>query len=899
MERGVLVLWLLLAGAASWAEIAVELAPGEVIVLQRLHGVDAIRIDGHLDEPVWQTLPAYDEFVVIEPDTLGETVHDTYIRLAYDERGLYVGAEMRQPAETLITRLSSRDERGLNRDSINLTLDTSGAGRYGYWFGINLGDSLMDGTVLPERQFSNDWDGPWQGRSQQTPTGWTAEFFIPWSTLSMPTVGELRRMGLYMSRKVAYLDERWGWPALPDTVPKFMSALQPLEMVGVAPRQQYNFYPFLAASYDGIDDEMQYRAGADVFWRPSSNFQLNATLNPDFGNVESDDVVINLTATETFFPEKRLFFLEGQDLFVATPRADTRGGGVGNTGAPYSMVYTRRIGGVPRFAETPPGVTIPKRSRFRPVELHGAAKVTGQTGGLRYGLLGAFEDDIRFDAQDGQQPRRLYQDGSDYGVARLLYEDGSTGAYRALGFLSTAVLNPQRDALAQGVDGHYLSADGRWKFDGQLMTSDIDRIGRGYGGFVDLEYTFRRGMQQRFGIEYFDETFDINDLGFLERNDHYRVRSAFVLTRSDLGWARNYQLDVRGFLQKNLSESLFNGGGVFVTNRVTMHNLSRLTSRLHFMPRQYDDLNSFGNGTYRVDERAEALLFWDSDTSQPLSVNLGGGYWQERVGGSTVMSRAGVSWRPDDRFSLNFDVEYLDRDGWLLHQADDLFATFQAHQWKPRLSMDYFLGPRQQLRLAFQWVGIKAREDTFLRVPACPGDLFPSINPPAPVSGRAMTSQCPSTVSRRVTAGKSRRCRTSSWSIPARRTSVPRWTTTASAKSSATPGISRCRTSWSSRSAIAWGPDRDPWETCGRPVGGPVGGPVGDLWEAFGRPVGAACSRDLRASRSQIAPTACELFPWERFSIAIINRSNWLGPHAAPERSRLKNSRRVLGPWVV
>jgi hypothetical protein len=157
-----------------------------------------------------------------------------------------------------------------------------------------------------------------------------------------------------------------------------------------------------------------------------------------------------------------------------------------------------------------------------------------------------------------------------------------------------------------------------------------------------------------------------------------------------------------------------------------------LTSRLHFMPRQYDDLNSFGNGTYRVDERAEALLFWDSDTSQPLSVNLGGGYWQERVGGSTVMSRAGVSWRPDDRFSLNFDVEYLDRDGWLLHQADDLFATFQAHQWKPRLSMDYFLGPRQQLRLAFQWVGIKAREDTFLRVPARPGDLFPIDKPTGP-----------------------------------------------------------------------------------------------------------------------------------------------------------------------
>lgn len=726
------MLWLLLTGAAVRADVTVELAPGEVIALERLTAGESIRIDGFLDEPVWQTVRAYDEFVVIEPDTLGETSHRTLIRFAYDDRGLYVGADMRQPVDTLIKRLSSRDERGVNRDSINLTLDTSGTGRYGFWFGINLGDSLMDGTVLPERQFSNDWDGPWRGRSQQTATGWTAEFHIPWSTLSMPTTGEIRRMGLYMSRKVAYLDERWGWPALPSTVPKFMSALQPIQMREVAPRQQYNLYPFVAASYDGIDDDMEYRVGTDVFWRPSSNFQLNATVNPDFGNVESDDVVINLTATETFFPEKRLFFLEGQDLFVATPRADTRGGGIGNSGTPYSMLYTRRIGGVPRFADPPPGVTIPKRSRFAPVELLGAAKVTGQAGGLRYGVIGAVEDEVIFDGLQGDQPRRVRQDGNDYGVVRVLYEDNAGGAYRALGMLSTAVLNPSRDAVSHGVDGHYLTADGKWKLDGQFITSDIDGADRGYGGFADLEYTFRRGMQQRFGVEYFDESLDINDLGFLERNDHYRVRSAFVLTRSDIAWLRNYELDVRGFVQKSLSESLFNGGGLFVTNRLTFRNLSSFTSRLHFFPKQYDDLNSFGNGTYRVEERAEAFAAWESDTSRPVSVELQLGGWQERLGGRTLKGEVELSWRPSDRFSVNLEVEHLDRDGWLLHQADDLFATFDARQWKPKLSMDYFIGPRQQLRLAFQWVGIRAREDEFQRIPETPGNLIPIDKPTGP-----------------------------------------------------------------------------------------------------------------------------------------------------------------------
>ena len=741
MERGAWLLALLLYGAAAKADIVaegvVDLAPGETVSLRRLDpSRDVIRIDGALDEPVWARLPAYDEFVVIEPDTLGPTRHETLIRLAYDARGLYVGAEMRQPVETLITRLSGRDDRALNRDSINLTLDTSGEGRYGFWFGINLGDSLMDGTVLPERQFSSDWDGPWRGRSRRTDTGWTAELFVPWSTLSMPATGTVRRMGLYMSRKVAYLDERWGWPALPETVPRFMSALQPLEMSEVAPRQQYNVYPFVAVTDDRIDDEVRYRVGADLFWRPSSNFQLNATVNPDFGTVESDDVVINLTATETFFPEKRLFFLEGQDVFVASPRADTRGGGVGNAGAPYSMVYTRRIGGIPRPPKPEAGVIIPDRELFRPTDLLGAAKLTGQIGGLRYGLLGAVEDEVKFDAVDNGRPVHLHQDGNDYGIARLLYEDSAPGRpYRALGVLSTAVLNPRRDALAHGIDGHYLTADGRFKVDTQVMTSDIDGVGRGYGGFMDFVYTFRRGMQQRFGFEYFDETFDINDLGFLERSDRYRARSSFLLTRSDLGWARNNEFDIRGFVQNNVSENLFTGAGIFVSDRLTFHNLSSVTARLNFLPEQYDDLNSFGNGTYRIEERGEVFLFWDSDSTRKLSYGGGTGTWQEHLGDTAWMTEAWLAWRPSDRFTLDLNVVYRDREGWLLHQHDDLFATFEARQWQPRVALDFFLNARQQFRVSLQWVGIRAREEGFYRIPAEPGELI-AIDKPTGVGFR-------------------------------------------------------------------------------------------------------------------------------------------------------------------
>ena len=121
-----------------------------------------------------------------------------------------------------------------------------------------------------------------------------------------------RRLGFFMMRKVAYLDERWRWPALPFTSERFMSALPQLRTPDVEQRQQVSFFPYISAARDEINDETDYRVWADVSWRPSSNLQVTAAINPDFGAVESDDVVVNLTAFETFFPEKRLFFLEGR-----------------------------------------------------------------------------------------------------------------------------------------------------------------------------------------------------------------------------------------------------------------------------------------------------------------------------------------------------------------------------------------------------------------------------------------------------------------------------------------------------------------------------------------------------------------------------------------------------------
>jgi len=733
---------LLAAALISYAEshltaLVIDTSPEETLVLDRRDSAE-IEVDGHLDESIWRDLPAYDEFVVLKPDTLLMPEYATRVRSFYNAKGLYFGVDMEQPVETLITRLSGRDRMDIERERIGVTLDTSGEGRYGYWFGVHLGDSVMDGTLLPERKFSSEWDGAWRAATQQTATGWSAEFYIPWGSISMPVVSGKRRLGLYMSRTVAYRDEMYGWPTLPFTKPQFMSKMKNLEVEGVDPRQQYSIYPFASVTDDRFDSVTRYRTGVDFLWRPSSSFQLSATVNPDFGAVESDDVIINLSATETFFPEKRLFFVEGQEIFVTSPRADTRSYGIGRGGLPTTLINTRRIGGKPLKPKLGPTYDISDRELDQPVELAAAAKVTGQSGRLRYGVMAAFEDDFKFDAEFEGDPIHLQGNPSDYGVARILYEDAPGGSYKALGYISTAMLNDSRKARTHGIDAHYLSAGGKLTFDGQLFLSDIEDEETGQGGFLDFEYNFRKGVTQRLGIEWADDHVNINDMGFLGRKSYRQIRSAHSRINSDLSWARQNEFDLRGFIQKN-TDGRLSGAGLFLGNRITLHKLHQLTIRLSFMPESYDDLNSFGNGTYRIEEKSSLEFSYDSDGSKSISYGIGLGVQEENLGDDTLVSRLSFSWRPDDRFALNFQVRHFKRKGWLLHQEDRNMTAFDAEQWTPSVSAEYFISARQQLKFSLQWVGIKAREREFYRVPDESGDLIEVVKPAGPTDSFSLS----------------------------------------------------------------------------------------------------------------------------------------------------------------
>lgn len=713
-------------------------ASTEPLVIRRFDEVD-IRIDGDLDEAIWLQVPSLDAMRVIEPDVLTAARYSTDTRIFYTDEGLYVGTRAEQPAASRIARLSSRD--GLvNRDGTYLYLDTSGSGIYGLFFGVNLGGTLLDGTLLPENQQSRLWDGAWDGRSRTTENGYTTEMFLPWSMMSMPDTQGIRSMALAVERRVAHLDETWGWPPLPGTQAQFLSGFQPIRLQDVHAGQQLAFFPFFAATRDRAGAQTSYRLGTDIFWRPSSDLQLTATFNPDFGTIESDDVIVNLTAFETFFPEKRLFFLEGSEIFITSPRSEIRGIS-GSSGArtvpnsfflqPTTLVNTRRIGGAARAPTLPPGVTVPDLELSKPSELIGALKATGNRGAFQYGMLLAAEEDTRFHASlaDGTPdgtPVRLDQDGRNFAVARLLYENTDNGR-KAIGWLSTMVEHPAEDAYTHGIDLHYRSRQARIIWDGQLLHSDVGST-KGYGGFVDLNYIPRQGILHRFSFDYLNDELNISDFGFIRRNDAITYRYTFQRRSSNL---RNFRSTSNGFTlsHETNTEGLTVRSSLYYGNTLTLMNSNQLTSTVIYRPQQWDDTLSNDNGDFRVDQGGVFEFTYGSDTSRKISASVGVNGVTEVFGDWSYTLKGGLTYQPNDRFSFDLDFQYRITDNWLISLNGPVLATYDADHWQPTISMDVFFSAKQQLRFSLQWVGIKADAQQLYRVPASPGELIPFGTP--------------------------------------------------------------------------------------------------------------------------------------------------------------------------
>ena len=367
-------------------------APGvaasrEVPVLQVQRSTSPIRIDGRLDEEAWTGAAAATDFVQGEPIEGAPAQHRTEVRVLYDEQALYVGARMYDDSPDAIARqLVRRDEAG-QFDFFEVSLDTNLDLRTGYVFQISAAGVQGDSYLFDDVRDDRSWDAVWESAVQVDEKGWTAELRIPLSQIRYLPSANPQDWGInFTRRRVASnersyfsLESRRGYGRV-----SVFGRLSGLELPRGVSRLELRPYVLTRGRAGPTEDGNPFQqprdanasAGLDARYGIGANFTLDATVNPDFGQVEVDPAVINLSAFETFYPERRPFFVEDARIFD-----------FGLSGGQNSLFYSRRIGRRPQRT-SPSGASYVDVAEQ--TSILGAMKLTGRTAsGLSVGALGA------------------------------------------------------------------------------------------------------------------------------------------------------------------------------------------------------------------------------------------------------------------------------------------------------------------------------------------------------------------------------------------------------------------------------------------------------------------------------------------------------------------------------
>lgn len=649
-----------------------------LLALMGLGGLSTSRadiiVDGKLDDVEWQSAQVCGDWVRTQPYVLDAPRHGSDARLVATPAGLAVGFTLDQPGRDARTKpRTPRDAADFHGDAVTFMVDFDADGRVGFEFSVALGEGIRDGLVTNQNERSSDWDGVWQYAVHETDEQWSVELVIPWSTASMrAAAGDTRDIAVFFERTVHASNERYACPGASIDRSVFLSAFRRYTIADYRTRQ-LDIVPYATVISDQRNDDSIFKAGADVFWKPSNNFQLVATVNPDFGQVESDELVINFSAIETVFTDKRPFFTENQGIF------DLR------TPANGQLIYTRRVG-----AATDDGLEGSS-------DIDAALKLNGSVGRFSYGAFAAQEED-----------------GED--VGRLFAATRASLPYRQfrVGHLATWTDRPflEREALVNAVD-YELSTQGRWRWSGQVIRSDIEQAGarsEGYQWWLQTDFAQTPVLAHTLEVMAIDDRFDMNDLGYLERNALRRALWETRFSRANFPagsrlQGANYRLDLE--YRENTDGvrlpfyAKFTRDTQFVSGWTGYWEFSYDTTGI-------DDLLSRGNGPVYLESRAFVYARYVTPRSGPWQYAYAGYVFKEGMEDWAYETELTQFWYPRDGLTFNLTLYPRYSKDWLLWSQDNQFGSYEARRLDVYGRMDWLPTPGHEFRVKLQWIGIDA-----------------------------------------------------------------------------------------------------------------------------------------------------------------------------------------------
>jgi len=756
---------------------------GEPIEAARREG--PIELDGRLEEPAWHAAAPFDGFVQIFPDEGRPPGERTEVQVLYDDQTLYVGITCHDSRPGEVARPLGRRDNAPFSDQVIVFVDSLHDRRTAYVFGLNAAGVQFDELLFGDDQENADWDAVWDGAASATAGGWSAELAIPLSILRFSPAAS-QTWGFAVKRVVARTHEESVSIRLRRGERGIVGRFADLTgLDGLVPTRELSLAPYLAARLrarprhdDGIRNaprllEPSADLGLDLRTSLGPGLSLQGTINPDFGQVEADQLQLNLSTYELFFPEKRPFFTQGLDLF--------QGPAPHNQPSPQQLFYSRRIG-----LDAP---------------ILGAAKVTGRVAdSLQLGLVEAVvtgagapagfdpEHPSRAVRLDPRQPLTLapasalpaLEPAARNFLSAVLRWQPSALATFGLAATSALPLGPRCDGLQANTDpddparlrparcdvltGNGLALDwnvrspgGIWFLRGQASASQylggltdvqLDHAGAplatarrrtladgtalrpgdlGAGAF--LAFGKNGGEPWRFDVdlEWESPRLDLNAIGYQRTQDELKTRAILRYVRPTGGGPFNSWATLVG------GDARWSADGSVLTSAVAFWELDLELRSFHGLGiyvdaglPAWDRREIDGSGLALQKPGGWSFNAWAwTDSGRPLSFSgtVGGGRNWPLAGVRTTaywFLEGGLTWRAHDRVQTDLRL-HLEKTAWSARWVDSLpggeqlIAGLESPNLSVTLRQQLLLSPRLTLQAYAQLFTAAGRYGPYYR----------------------------------------------------------------------------------------------------------------------------------------------------------------------------------------
>jgi hypothetical protein len=701
-----------------------------------------VTIDGRLSEPVWEQAPSINEFVQREPAEGSAPSQRTDARIAYDANALYVAVRAHDTEpERIVGMLTRRDQRSPS-DWIKVVVDSYFDRRSAYEFAVNPVGVKTDRYYFNDGASDDSWDAVWDVEIARDAEGWVAEFRIPFSQLRFNN-GAGGPVGFAVIREVGRLAETSTWPLLSRNATGFVSQfaeLRGLQLAGAA--KKLELLPYTVGSVElnpGSDNPLQEGTdpmgsiGLDLKYALRPGLTLTATVNPDFGQVEADPAVVNLDAFETFFQERRPFFVEGSGTFQFNVDC--------NDGACTGLFYSRRIGRTPQgtatleddeYADSPVAATI-----------LGAAKVTGRVGRFSVGALSALttSEEAVIAGPDLARRTQVIEPTSAYSVVRARREFANQSN---VGFMLTST-NRQLvsdvsfladDAFTGGVDydvrfGRRFNVSGFWagthvsgstEAIARLQKNTVHAFQRPDADHVELDETREvlagqagaisvgkiAGEKTRFSANYGykDPSFDMNDVGFQRRADERYVSHWFQMRDQVPGrFTRSFIWNLNQYAGWNFAgDRLWSGGNINM--HWTWKNYYTTSFGINVNGAPFRDRITRGGPGVLGNDNLSSWQSFGTDSRKRVWASWNSYYENDRQGTTRINLGPAITWRPTAATSVQTGFRYnINNDDaqWVENETVDDDTRYVFARLKQRTSaftfrVNYTLTPNLSIQ---------------------------------------------------------------------------------------------------------------------------------------------------------------------------------------------------------